>query len=954
MSRLRILKNPVDGGDEVLHIRTDKVLETFIEVKKKSPQARIFLRPACQQNDVTPSNHIDAASLQMLAKTNDFDIVCEAGEPLTIFFVATAVLSAGLAIYTYLNMPDVPQMNQKSGNNELSNRVNRERINGRVPDIFGKVLAVPDLVAPPFEYYSNNVEVEECLMCLGRGYHSITAVKDGDTLIELIDGAAVSFYDPGTNITEDPIYQAGARFNTAPKIAVKSHSINGQSLEKPNDAAVRGGVYFTSGGVINRLNTSIDFRNYFSVNQSIAITNAEFLEENIILSGAVTFTQAGELILSRSSDIADIDTFKAIVVTGATHYKDIETTDPVTQEVSVNRIYYDLSATYSILSATKSVSGSNFIYTIELSSPELTNPNWSHVDTDVQLNVGLELTDSIESMILDGFYTVGSVTSSSVTLTNPEDVNQDWSKLEQIFNGTTFSLATEKTILVERLNNKWVGWFDLELEGATQCVFNLTLPAGISNVTNKGEFTHAYVENWLQCEAYGEDGEKIGNTINTVAFFQDATRDQISKTFFVNLPAGTNRVRFRAAKVRAETRNSPVTETKLKSVFLTKDLDKLIYPGLTMVRSKTLATTGALSVKERRLNCIATRKVYSYSTGSQSAERIATSNFADIVCALHTDKYIGRRELSDLDVQGIYATSQEIKNYFGTPLAAHFNYTFDQGSQSFEEALAQIASCVGSNARREGSQIYFQFEKENPNSSILFNHRNKRPFTETRSEKYGVDRDHDGVEVTWIDPADGWAESIIRLPDEFITNPKKLEFAGVTNKYQAHFLAHRAWNKIQYQREMVKFTAYGEADLVSLNDRIAVVDDVVPTLTSSGDITYWQGQNISISQPVGLDPTKSYTIHLQHLNRSVETMLVTQGADEYSLVLERLPVLPLVVKSEYDEYAKYSITLSTEKDSEAFLITEKSHSGPFESEVTAINYDARYYSNDKDHIKNLI
>src|SRR5690606_19240526 len=229
--------------------------------------------------------------------------------------------------------------------------------------------------------------------------------------------------------------------------------------------------------------------------------------------------------------------------------------------------------------------------------------------------------------------------------------------------------------------------------------------------------------------------------------------------------------------------------------------------------------------------------------------------------------------------QAIYATSQEIKNYFGTPLAAHFNYTFDQGSQSFEEALAQIASCVGSNARREGSQIYFQFEKENPNSSILFNHRNKRPFSETRSEKYGVDRDHDGVEVTWIDPADGWVESIIRLPGEFITNPKKLELSGVTNKYQAHFLAHRAWNKIQYQRIMLKFTGYGEADLVSLNDRISVTDDTIEAAPSvvilggnvtSGDITYWQGRNITISQPVKLESSRSYTIHLQHLNRSVE------------------------------------------------------------------------------------
>src|SRR5690606_36060038 len=239
MSRLRIFRNPVDGGDEVLHIRTDKVLETFIEVKKKSPQARIFLRPACQQNDVTPSNHIDAASLQMLSKTNDFDIVCEAGEPLTIFLVATAVLSAGLAIYTYLNMPDVPQMDQKSGNNELSNRNNRERIKGRVPDIYGTVKSVPDLVTQPILYYKEDgVEVEECLMCLGRGEFEISDIKDGDTFGSTIDGFSTSVYAPGMSLTGTPQIQIGRSFNKAPLIGKKSSAITGQTLPDPTETAI--------------------------------------------------------------------------------------------------------------------------------------------------------------------------------------------------------------------------------------------------------------------------------------------------------------------------------------------------------------------------------------------------------------------------------------------------------------------------------------------------------------------------------------------------------------------------------------------------------------------------------------------------------------------------------------------------------------------------------------------
>ncbi|WP_191112787.1 host specificity factor TipJ family phage tail protein [Acinetobacter lwoffii] len=938
MSRLRIFRNPVDGGDEVLHIRTDKVLETFIEVKKKSPQARIFSRPTCQQNDVTPSNHIDAASLQMLAKTNDFDIVCEAGEPLTIFLVATAVLSAGLAIYTYLNMPDVPQMDQKSGNNELSNRNNRERIKGRVPDIYGTVKSVPDLVTQPILYYKEDgVEIEECLMCLGRGEFEITDIKDGDTFGSTIDGFSTSVYAPGMNLTGTPQIQIGRSFTEAPLIGKKSSAITGQTLPDPTepviDTAVEGTMYPKWPNRLYLVGGGLDAT--FTAGESVVINAEQIGVKDVQLSGSTNVERTGVITIGSPVNIESPNDFKGIQI------------DTLLIKDTVNGIL-DLSGRYTVSSISKSGS---YAYEITLVNPVAVNPNWALMTTDNLANSSNILTNNSKSINISGSYAnITSVTSDFIELDIPVELQSEWGKL----NGITVNSAV---IDLQKYKENWLGWFYINSNEIEKLIFNFYFPKGVFSVGTNGKNYHHNIAYMIDYQEL-RDNQPYGpvSTFSYAETYKNTSAFGLSKIMDLNgLFAEGVRVRVRRTyEEQGSAKTTRVNEIKLKSVYACSYLKKLVYPKVTMVRSETVATDGALSVKERQWNCIATQKLYSYASGERSLNKQPTSDFADIVTHITLDPLIGRRELADLDVQGIYATSQEIKNYFGTPLAAHFNYTFDQGSQSFEEALAQIASCVGSNARREGSQIYFQFEKENPNSSILFNHRNKRPFSETRSEKYGIDREYDGVEVSWIDPADGWVESIIRLPDDFITNPKKLELAGVTNKYQAHFLAHRAWNKIQYQREMVKFTAYGEADLVSLNDRIAVVDDVVPTLTSSGDITYWQGQNISISQPVELDPTKSYTIHLQHLNRSVETMLVTQGADEYSLILERLPVLPLVVKHEYDEYAKYSITLSTEKDSEAFLITEKSHSGPFESEVTAINYDARYYSNDKDHINNLI
>lgn len=943
MSRLRILKNPVDGGEEVLHIRTDKVLETFIEVKKKHPKARIYLQPACQQNDVTPTNRVDEASLQMLAKKHDFDIVCGAGDALTIFLVVTTVLSAGLAVYTYLNMPDVPQMNQKSGNNELSNRVNRERIKGRVPDPLGTNKCVPDLIAPPILYYKDDgIEVEDCLMCLGRGEFEITDIKDGDTFGSTIEGFSTSVYAPGMSLIGTPQIQIGEAFTEAPLVGKKSSAITGQTLKDPTesviDTAIEGTMYpqypnrlYLVGGGLNAT---------FSVGESVVVNADRIGVADVQLSGSTNVEANGVITIGSAVNIENPNNFKSIQI------------DTLLIQDDLNGLL-DLAGRYAVSSILKSGS---FAYEIVLINPVSVNPNWALLTDDNLANSSTLLTNNSNSVDISGNYAnITAVTSDFIELEIPVEYQAEWDKLNGI-------IVDSATIELRKYTDNWLGWFYINSADIEKLIFNFYFPKGLFSVRTDGKNAEMHASYDIEYQEL-EGNTPVGPILQLDGYLLRQQQSTFGLSESIELPvsfAEGVRVRVRKTSQNTHARSAVYDELKLKSVYACSYLKKLGYPDVTLVRSQTVATDGALSVKERQWNCIGTQKLYSYASGGRSLSKQPTNDFADIVTHITLDPLIGRRELSDLDVQGIYATSQEIKNYFGTPLAAHFNYTFDQGSQSFEEALAQIASCVGSNARREGSQIYFQFEKENPNSSILFNHRNKRPFTETRSEKYGVDRDHDGVEVTWIDPADGWVESIIRLPDEFITNPKKLELSGVTNKYQAHFLAHRAWNKIQYQREMVKFTAYGEADLVSLNDRIAVVDDTTPPVVTlgkdatSGDVIHWQGQNISISQPVELDPTKSYTIHLQHLNRSVETMLVTQGTDEYSLVLERLPVLPLVVKHEYDEYAKYSITLSTEKDSEAFLITEKSHSGPFESEVTAINYDARYYSNDKDHINNLI
>ncbi|MDV2468337.1 host specificity factor TipJ family phage tail protein [Acinetobacter chinensis] len=935
MSRLRIITNPLDANDGILHVRSDNVLKVFEEVREKYPQARIFLRPACQQNDVTPANHVDAAGLQMLSTQHDFDIVCCAGEPATILAVVSLVLSVGMAVYTYMNMPETPQLNQKSGNNELSSRMNRERINARVPDIFGKVKSIPDLIAPPVLYYrEDGTEIEECLMCIGRGEFEISDIRDGETYGATIDGFAASVYSPGQSLTGVPQVQIGQGFSQAPLVAKKSSAVTGQTLEAWSqpviDTAVEGTMYpqwpnrlYLVGGGLNAK---------FTVGESVIVDAEPLLSKDEVLSGHSAVKKTGILTVTVSNDIPDAVNFRKIQI------------NTLLVDDAVNGMI-DLAGFYDV----ESISQDGAAYEVVLKDYEDINPNWLRLSSDSNATISSLLTANTASINITGTYpTILNVTSEYLVLSIPSALQPEWDKLQG-------RQITEAVIELSKPTDNWLGWFYINHDEIDQLILNFYFPKGMYSVGTNGKNYSYNVVYAVEYQETDVTGAPVGQVYEHHFTSWDLKTYGFGLSKIFTLPAAfVHGVRIRVRKggdVWVSSKTSRVNDLKLKSIYACSRLKKLNYPEVTLIRSRTVATDGALSVKERQLNCTAARKVHSYADGSKSPVAYASSDFADIVCSLHTDKLIGRREITTLDTAGLYETSRQIAEYFGTVKATEFNYTFDQSNTSYEETLAQIALCVGSSARRESDQIYLQFESENPDSCILFNHRNKKPYSETRTRNFGINRDFDGVEVVWVDPADNWTEKRLKLPSDLISNPKKVELKGVTNHLQAHFIAHRTWNRIQFHRKTVQFTAYGEADLVTLNDRIAVADDRIAQVISNGDITEWSGQQIRISQPARLDADLQYVIHLQMVNRSVETMRVTQGNSEFELVLERMPVMPLITGY---GCSKYSVTLKSENDSEAFLITEKSSSGQFESQITAINYDSRYYANDKDHIKNLV
>ncbi|RXS93953.1 host specificity factor TipJ family phage tail protein [Acinetobacter junii] len=927
MSQLQIYENPLDAST-VFNEQTDNVLRRFLEIKAQFPQARIYKDKPCLENDVTPIDKVSALKLLDADPSDTFHIVCQAGDIISaVNWVVVKVF--GAIVNALVKVPTLRNTQESgSSNNELTSRDNKQRIGQRVADIYGKVKSIPDLIAPSFTYYVNKQEIEESLMCLGRGYYHIQDIKDGDTTLSTIVGSACSVYEPNTSIVSTPQIQIGDAFTESPLVAKACTAINGQSLiEGTEDVTNLDADFQLTAFYPNRLqsnNPLIDMRDYFQVGNQILLNMGTIGVADKSISANTVPKSTGELHIITSEVIANLN-YTFLLIT------------------SLQLEDLNLSGNYEVSSITQVMDG----YICNLASPELVNSNWSlivDIDEKAAFCSGIFQKNS-DSVNLGGEYpSIFDVGINYIDLEVPTALQPEWDKLQTINLG-------QVDMNIKKVISTWLGWYYIDYNDIHELIFNLYFPQGLRLIGWKGNYYNEPVGWTIQYQEIVA-GVPVGPIYdyiesiydNTIVGFGYSSRIQLSHNF-------TDGVRFRIKKepeVWAKNVIQRIRETKLKSVYACSVSDKLTYEDVTIIRTKTIGTNEATSVKNRMLNCIATRKLYSYRTGVQSADRIVTSNFADIVCAVTTDERIGRRDISTLDIANLYAVADEIDDYFGVPI--QFNYTFDNAKMSYEETLATIANAVFCDARRESNQVFFVFEKPQEIPTLLFNHRNKKPESEKRSVSFGINKNYDGVKLKWVDPTDSWSETEIKLPDDNVVNAKELEIKGITNFQQAMLLAYRALNKIKYQKRSVEFGAYHEADLITRNDLILVADDTRPMLISSGSVLEQDGLYLTLSQPCLLTPSETYVIHLQMPNKQVDVIEVTQGESEYEVLLARAPTSLIVLEYEGNISAStYLVTTDTHRKRDLFLITEKSGGGA-ESSITAINYTDQYYLNDKDYI----
>ncbi|HGU9778702.1 TPA: host specificity factor TipJ family phage tail protein [Acinetobacter baumannii] len=941
MSRIYIIKNSLE--EHVIEtVETDNILHTFLSERAKHPQAKIYKGNPCPENDISPTKADMSSVARLLEITDECTIVRYPGElASTVTWIASKLL--GQAVSALVKVPKAPTNNSSmtgSSNNNLSNPENRQRIKQRVPYILGAPKAIPDLFAPPYRYFKDGVEVEELLLCACENHVRLSQFKTGDTPIQEIPGTSLSAYGINQSLVgTETIFKWGDTFTEAPVIARQNESINGQTALPPNSTRVEAGdIYFQYPNMIkaNDQGTADRF-NSFNINESLIISGANFGIADLSITGQVSVDPVNETFAIESTqNVLDYQNYRKINVTS------LLVTDPVNEQL-------DLAGLYDI----ESVTFASNVYTIHLKNPVSTNTNFSNVTEVLTSNISANLTANTANIFLDGEYVVTGVdtTNKQLTLATPSGVNSDWNKLEDLQDQKT----STGNIKLRGSQDNWIGWFTIDSPKATGLLLNFQALNGIYQGSD-AKYVDIYVE-YQQVVSGTPTGAVFNKTIRLNG--KANNRDSVGGSMWINLPF-TGAVRFRARRTNDNGDAVDLSdEVKFYTAYAYRYLSKLVYDNRVLIRQRTQATRAATAVDTRQTNCIAESLVYSYRGGVKSAERIPSRNIADLCIELALHKRIGRRSLNEINTEEIYRVFDDVVDYFGSEKMAEFNYTLDNANQSFEEICRMFAGVSGCNERRLNRELYFDFEKAGRQPILLFNHRNKKALSEVRTYNFKIENNYDGVEITYVDSEAGWIEKTLKIPNDQITNPKKIDGYGIAYKEQAHIIGWRAWNKLKYQRVNCKFDCFAEGELTERGDPIIVVDDTrLPLVVfgdgsvTSGEVLVWNGLNIGVSQPCTLTAGHDYMIHLQMKSGFTDQIQVSQGASEYELVLARPPLEALVTEGEVKTV--YSITVDDRQDEELFLVSTKNRNGVFENSVSATNLDERYYQNDKDIINNLI
>ncbi|AUR82264.1 hypothetical protein NVP1022O_52 [Vibrio phage 1.022.O._10N.286.45.A10] len=852
--------------------------------------ARITCGNPSRETDVTEQIALGDPDGHLTHTDGEYNVIIVPGTAETwIPLIISLVVSVAAVLLTPSpTVPSAANRRQDSATNSLGNRSNEPKPGERFQDVRGFEPAVyADLLMEPHRRYADNREIEFVYGTATAGFGLLSNPRDGITKWEVVEGAQLDVYGPGTEPGNgSPVQTFGSSTITFPIVAsTRSRNVTGQILAPPNQLNVTPPAYLVSNNGTIRASTSdpdFDFRNTYEAGDSITLRDW------------YSWGYAGEYVYRKSTGGGDSD-------------------------VTVYDVYdrYELSGEYELLQVEKE-------YVVVA-----TTPNWSFFGVNETLRIyawrnteeGYYFIDSDASprgsswareaylpSVQDFFD--GSVGPFKV----PDGSVSGWLNLVaqngiRLAGQSDTSYTVTCRFVVHELDSNG------ERTGQSTTVPDVVLSSNPVLITDQVGVTQDFTIPYLRAEIVGKrvsntDKDFSGTVIDEVKW---AAMYSVEPTPVV-LPSDVTTV---YATIKQTPAALGVQERKLN--FGVKRYERSYLGNGQM--SPTLDTPSdefADAVVGLALDPTVGKNV--------TLEQ------------LNVDSLYAVQE----EIVEYFGTRDAVK--FGYSFS-----TTDMTFEDHLTLIARAVFCkvfrVGNTY-----EFRFNRPRSKGETALLLNHRLKYNGTDKRNRRF-TDPDrkgYDGVVISYKDAKTKVFEDI-RIPEgTFPVNPYEVELPGVTNKQIATYHALREWNRIKYRRVFHETEAHSLARGLVPDDRITMANDTL-TKSQNGQVLAQSGLELRLAEGVTVTAGESYTITLLYKSGTVENILCEAGTigptwvKLFSLPSEDLYVGSLEMRTAYNLYE----TVNAEEDDmlvEAMTVSIKN--GQERVRVQAVNYDVRYWDGD--------
>lgn len=925
--------------------------------------ARLYLERIDKEHDITPLTPMGAEALRKIEGTV-YAIVWPEAQALAI----QAGVTVGLFLLNFAIQKIFPdekvtprKIPQGSPNNLPGDRKNVDRVLQRIPDIYGRVKCTPDLLQYPYISYEGNLQVEINYMCIGRGEFDVSEddIKEGLTRVNQIPGASVAIYPPGEIPgTGTPQLEVGATITDKLYTVVPIRGITGENLLAPNNNVIWGDeegdspnfngdieaplfTYVSTGvGTIKYNKYAIAAGKESSIQDildNLAVGDKVGLEWKSLPDGGLDQTGAISVhaldLVAGSGGPSNVPNLQLLPETADDeHYEITDITNDSTNVTVELAIPVSVQAEWEKIADWNPVgpggpygapSGSVFnrtsaLYTLNyVQGPFFCNdPYMEEIHLNFVAERGLWIDNGRAQRPYGDKLGTDDRGIEIIILVTPTD--EDGTPIGPV---ESFS----HRMLGSRINRNFIGQ-------TAKVTPSFSGPFLLSVYRNTLSFVRAEHRSFRR--PAGAD---------TVDHPESNWREDQEEFMDTNVPYAQN-VTWEDG-IRWTHAYSMSTPKRRNSVGDLIDIDD--FGNVTTVHSRLAQLrNNAQTNIEKRLNILVDRKIGFWDGDSYDPTPTAVRDGLSAVLDILQDPYMGNYNESQIDFVSIAAAFDAVNTSFQDLNATVFSHTFDGESTSVEEILSAIGESCFVQLYRQGDVMKAIADISRQDASLIFNHRNKLPGTEVRTVSFGTEEDYDGVEVEYSDDVDDQIK-LYRIPFTSVAprNARKIKVAGTRVKTKAAMHAWRSANRLLYQSTTTEFEACDEAALALVRDRVLIADDT-RTDTQDGEIVRIDGLTVYTSQEVTVTGGSDYTLFIQDVDGTVQSIAVDSQDTKHSLVLAEAPSGTIVLDPTACIFPKYFLVRNQSTTPRAFHILDRRFKSQGQWNIVASNYTEGYYFND--------